>query len=83
MANLTYRFENVIHAVDVSLGKVTARGINRNLGTPPDCPARGECTSFTFLTETVVLKLKQDGNGEAIVELSDVDIIGSKPSSTK
>jgi hypothetical protein len=75
-ADLSGAFDDVVHAVDVALGHVSAAGVDRQAAAGLDRPAGHERTALALGAEAVVLDLQQDGDREAVVQLGDVDVGG-------
>src|SRR5690348_16378213 len=72
-------FDDLQHAFDMRLRKLTAGGVGWQRAAHAQRAGADKLATLALLAETVVLKLREDHVGEAIIDLRGVDILGAKP----
>src|SRR5262245_50149514 len=66
--------DDMPQAVDAPRGKAPTEGIERQLAAELDAAVLNEVEGLAFLAEPVGLETVEDGGGEAVIDLRDVDI---------
>src|SRR4029453_13996110 len=75
LADLTNGFGHAGEVAEVIAGEQTPAGVDRDAAARPHGARFDERAPFTLLEETVILELKQNLSGEAVVELCAIDIV--------
>src|SRR5262245_60327060 len=79
VTKLSRRFNDLKHPLNVALGKLSTGSIAGKFAIQTQRPGCGKLPAFAFLAEAVVLQLHEHHVGEAVVNLSSIDI--SRPDS--
>ena len=61
--------------VDVTVGEIAPRGVDRQCPIQVQGTTGGEGAAFAALAEAIVFELHEHGDGEAVVELRNVDVL--------
>ncbi len=78
-AKLAHRLDDVVAADEVRLGQQAAVGVDRQAPARRDGAGRGDLGPGALLGEPEVLELQEHRDGEAVVDLGNVDVGGCQP----
>ena len=78
-ARLDHAFGHRRHAPHVVRGQLTAAGVRGQRASATERARRRERAAFTLRAEAVVLERDDHGEREAVVDLGDVDVVGTDP----
>src|SRR5947209_7696491 len=73
-AELPYRFDDVVRGHGVRLGKQASMGVDRTSAAEVEPIVANELRPFALRGEPEILELEQHRDGEAVIDLGDIDI---------
>ena len=75
-AHLPHTFQDVVHAVDVSLAEQSAIGVHGRLAADLDVAVLDEVARFAPTAEAERLELQEHDGREVLVDHRDIDVVG-------
>src|ERR1019366_6849267 len=75
-AKLTHPFENVVHAVDVTLTQQTTVGVDGQCPADLDVAIGNEILGFARTAEAVGLELVEDDGAEVLIDHRHINVPG-------